>query len=226
MASLRAMLKGLLFSFGSLAAILSVIFVDQDLCLWFNEEAQTPLRQAAREITNVALGEHWFILALTVYGFARFWPRHFSRWTLRQEAMMNLRRWSIHFFCALLGSGILLTAGKWIIGRQRPHRSEVFDPLVFKPLTADWYFHSMPSGHSQVIFTVATAVSLLWPRLGWFLFPIAAGIAFTRVMTLQHFLSDVIVGALIGYFGTVWTRNYVARKVPLPDPLFNPQENR
>lgn len=218
------MLKGLLFSFGFLVAALSMIFLDQDLSAFFAMKEHHDLYRIAREITDIALGEYWFGLAILVYLFARFWPMS-GRFTLRHGVMTNLRRWSLHLFFGLLGSGVLLRIAKFLVGRQRPHKSEIFDPFVFAPFNNDWHMQSMPSGHSQVLFSVATTATMLWPRSGWVLFPLAAALAFTRVMTLQHFLSDVIVGAMFGYFGTLWVRGLLKKKIPLPT-FFNDQETR
>lgn len=212
---LSDMLKGLIFSFGFLGAALSMIFLDQDLAAFFGAKEQEHWYRIAREVTDIALGEYWFGLAILVYLFARFWPAK-SRFTLSETTMMNLRRWALHLFVGILGSGVLLRIAKFLVGRQRPHKSEIFDPFVFVPFNNDWHMQSMPSGHSQVLFSVATTAMLLWPRAGWILFPLASVLAFTRVMTIQHFLSDVIAGAMLGYFGTLWVREWFKKKVPLP----------
>lgn len=214
---LPRMLKGLIFSFGALAAVLAMIFVDQDLSRFFFAKEHEALRLAAREVTDIALGEYWFGLAIFAYAFGRFWPAEGARFTVRRETLLNLRRWGAHLFLGLLGSGLLLQLGKMAVGRQRPHLSEpLFDPFVFHPLNFDWHYQSMPSGHTQVMFSVAASAALLWPRSGWLFLPMAAAISFTRVMTLQHWTSDVIAGALVGYFGTLWVRSLVAKKIPVP----------
>lgn len=194
------MKRGLIFCFGTFAAAMSVLLVDQDLSQWFAADAQTSLRVAARRITDIGLGEYWFGLALAVYVLSRWrsWDRY--------------RAWAVQLFFGLLGSGILLQVFKICIGRQRPHKSETYDALVFHPFNLDWHFQSLPSGHTQVLFSVATSAALLWPRGSWFIFLLAAGLGFTRVMTLQHFLSDVIAGALLGYLGTLWVHDYLSRK--------------
>lgn len=213
------MLKGVLFSFGCLATALSVIFLDQDASLWFAQEGHQPLRLFARDVTDVALGEYWFGLAIVVYLLTKFVLPRFARFSLRAEAIANMRRWSVHYFFALLGSGLILRILKWAVGRQRPHRSETFDPLVFHPFTHDWHFHSMPSGHTQVLFATAASFALLWPRAGWFFYLLAALLGATRVMTHQHFVSDVIAGALVGAYGAFWVQQSLKKKVPLPEPL-------
>lgn len=215
-------LKGLIFSFGCLATALSVIFLDQETSLWFAQESHQAWRNAAREVTDIALGGYWFGLAILTYLLTKFVLPRFARFSLHERAVTNMRRWSVHMFFALLGSGLLLRVLKWAFGRQRPHRSETFDPLVFQPFTHDWYFHSMPSGHTQVLFASAASFALLWPRGAGLFYLLAAVLSFTRVMTHQHFVSDVIAGALVGVYGTYWVRSALVKKVPLPEPLIGP----
>ncbi|MBX3041214.1 MAG: phosphatase PAP2 family protein [Bdellovibrionaceae bacterium] len=213
------MLKGLIFSFGLLATGLSMVFLDQDLALFFDDPRNHHWKWSAREITNIALGEYWFGLALLVFVFSRFFLPRFSRLRSYRERIKDMERWAGYFFLSLLGSGILLQLGKILVGRQRPHISEAMDHLSFHPLTLHWHWQSFPSGHSQVIFTVATCLTLLWPRMSWLFFLTATGLAFTRVMTLQHFLSDTIMGAMIGYFGSLWVWSLLRDKINRPVPF-------
>lgn len=86
-----------------------------------------------------------------------------------------------------------------IVRRPRPK----FD-TDFVPMLKDWSF---PSAHSAVAFSLATSISLLAFQLWispfvWLgvviLFAAALVIAISRLAVGVHFLSDAIVGALIG----------------------------
>lgn len=214
------MLRGLIFSFGLLGTFIAIIFLDQPIAQWISQEHLLWVRANAREVTDFALGEYWFGLSLVVMILTyalKFAAR--GRSVAFLEQLLNLRRWAIHFFCALLGAGIFLQLCKHIIGRQRPHLSPEYDPLVFQPLTAAWHFHSLPSGHAQVMFTVASVFTLLWPRWAAGFYAAATFFALTRVLILQHFLSDIVAGALVGYFGSLFIRDLLKKKVPLPTPL-------
>ena len=72
-----------------------------------------------------------------------------------------------------------------------------------------WDYHSFVSGHSQVMFTVATMFSLAFPKLRWFFVSIAAFFAFTRVVIHDHFLSDIIGGAVVGVVGSMTATYWV-----------------
>jgi undecaprenyl-diphosphatase len=56
---------------------------------------------------------------------------------------------------------------------------------------------SFPSGHATAAFTAALLLADGTPW-GWFLFPLAATIAFSRVYVRIHHMSDVLGGVIIG----------------------------
>lgn len=188
---------------------LSVYKLDQPISLYFKQLEHSELNTVARFITDIGLGEYWFGLALCCYGIF-FSLRNIKLKNQiqsllkissdRLDAYQQKIKWFAHtLFFSLIVSGISVLTLKFIIGRQRPHKSELVDPYVFQFMTSDWHFHSMPSGHSQVLFASATSLALFLPQLRYLIFAIFLLLAFTRVITAQHFLSDVLSGALLGY---------------------------
>ena len=69
---------------------------------------------------------------------------------------------------------------------------------------------SFPSSHTANAIAVAMVVWRRWPRAGWLVWPLAALIAGSRLYLNRHFLSDVLVGAMIGVacsvFALRWAR--------------------
>jgi membrane-associated phospholipid phosphatase len=61
----------------------------------------------------------------------------------------------------------------------------------------------MPSGHSIAAFSVATVVARRYGKQHKWVPPVSYGLAalvgFSRVSTSAHFVSDVFVGAALGY---------------------------
>ena len=57
---------------------------------------------------------------------------------------------------------------------------------------------SFPSGHSITAFSVALSTGLFYPQIMGVLLLIAASIALSRIILGMHFLSDVLVGSLMG----------------------------
>ena len=58
--------------------------------------------------------------------------------------------------------------------------------------------HSLPSAHAANWFAVATILFLFYRRSGWFMFPLAAAVAFSRIYNGVHYPSDVTIGAILG----------------------------
>jgi len=59
-------------------------------------------------------------------------------------------------------------------------------------------YHSFPSGHSATAFTLATSLAFFFPRYRIPFFATAVICSSSRLFLHKHFLSDIIVGAVIG----------------------------
>ncbi len=102
---------------------------------------------------------------------------------------------------ALLTGGTSLALGhltffalKHLIGRERPCAHEAH--CWAKLLPPDRF--SFPSGHTITAFSVAVPLSLYYPPLLATLVFCAMSVASSRVILGLHYLSDVLVGMLIG----------------------------
>ena len=83
---------------------------------------------------------------------------------------------------------------KLAIGRDRPPVSYAEpETLVHTPDTP-----SFPSGHSVTAFLGATLISFSRARWAWWLYLLAAGIAWSRVYVGVHYPLDVLAGAALG----------------------------
>ncbi len=174
-------------------AIFAYFWIDQSLSVYFNNEDLMPFRKTARAITDIGLGEYSFALAILSFIYSTWAGR---RW---------LKAWSFNYFLALVFSGLIGHFIKIIIGRQRPHVSEVFDSHIFAPISFDSYNQSLPSGHAQVVFCSATMLAFLWPRRAWLIYLLAGIFTFSRVMVHAHFLSDIMAGGMVGHLGALWS---------------------
>lgn len=107
-------------------------------------------------------------------------------------------------------STLIYATTKTLIRRNRPDRAgSSFD---FAPPFQRKSFTSSPSGHSNTIFTVATALALEFKDTKWVpivAYSIATLTSISRVYENRHWASDVIVGAALGHFITkaVWNNN-------------------
>ncbi len=104
---------------------------------------------------------------------------------------------------AMILAGIPVWMGKITIARQRPKWNngnswlETFTGLF--PGIANMKMQSMPSGDAALAFAVSVILANAFPKHKYIFYILAIGSASGRVMLRYHYLSDVIVGALIGY---------------------------
>lgn len=189
--------------------VFSILFLDQPLSLYFQRDSLANIQNFSRQITDIGLGEYWFGLSFASLLVAFLLKNPVVKKFFLNKSQMPVNKliamqkkiyeFAMTLLMSLIASGLVVHIFKWSLGRQRPHKSDVADPHIFLGFTNQWHFHSLPSGHSQVLFTVATCIALYQPKYRIPVFTIFALLAFTRVITIQHFLSDVLAGCLIGY---------------------------
>jgi undecaprenyl-diphosphatase len=104
-------------------------------------------------------------------------------------------------FTALLAAGLSAACGillfmllKRLIRRERPCAMERHCWASLLP--PDQF--SFPSGHSITAFAVTVPLAIVYPSLFAGLMFCALSVAASRVLLGMHYLSDVVVGALIG----------------------------
>ncbi len=108
---------------------------------------------------------------------------------------------------ALTGIEVLLL--KNIVRRPRPFKKYKWD---IKRAEASGY--SMPSGHAAMAFESAYIWSEHFPKLSLLFYSMATYISISRVYYGVHYPSDVLIGAVIGYFTA-----YVTSKAIEPSNL-------
>ncbi|MEK2689222.1 phosphatase PAP2 family protein [Bdellovibrio sp. GT3] len=195
----------------ALAGSVAVLF-DQSVALYFNTpEMHQFIRPLAREVTNIGLSEHYFTICILTWIFCAYVAPRFAKLKKYSASVDYFRRWGLNFLVALLVSGAMTHVVKFLVGRQRPHKSPSFDPFVFDHITTHWHWHSFSSGHSQVMFTTATMFCIAFPKYKWLWLAIAVMACATRVIIQDHFISDTIFGACVGYVGTLLALKWMQR---------------
>ncbi|MCJ2375938.1 phosphatase PAP2 family protein [Vibrio sp. ZSDZ34] len=132
-----------------------------------------------------------------------------SRWVSRTGdghfyAVLVLMIWRLdHHYgedfttCVLLAFAFELPIywlAKNSIKRRRPQEISPFVEPFITP--SDRY--SLPSGHTAAAFLMATLISFFYPNFMLLSFVWAALIGSARILLGVHFLTDVLVGALLG----------------------------
>jgi undecaprenyl-diphosphatase len=101
------------------------------------------------------------------------------------------------FFAGILSALVailIFQAVKPVSRRRRPCEIEPHCWAVISP--PDRF--SFPSGHAMTSFAIAVAVGGFYPQYQPGLLAVAALIAASRIVVGMHFLTDVVVGALMG----------------------------
>lgn len=82
---------------------------------------------------------------------------------------------------------------KNIIARERPFLVQPVELLIKAPSG-----YSMPSGHAASSFVMASMFQLAKQKGRYFVLILASFIAYSRVYLHVHYVSDILVGALVG----------------------------
>jgi len=100
---------------------------------------------------------------------------------------------------AIAGAGLLDLGLKVCVGRARPARGTC-DPDDFQPFVR--INGAFPSGHTTVAFAAAAAIQsetrARW--VPWVVYPAASAVGWSRIRENEHWLSDVVAGAALGYW--------------------------
>jgi membrane-associated phospholipid phosphatase len=110
-------------------------------------------------------------------------------------------------------SGSIVNSVRLLTGRARPNNTEAIqewnglwrgrESLLFNS-----QYHSFPSGHTAVAFALFGVILFADRRHAWWALLAAAAIAWSRIYSSAHHLSDVMVGAFLGLMSAsfVWER--------------------
>ena len=179
-----------------LVEAVAIIWLDRPVADFFHDDGGA-LQPFFDGVQRFGLGYPYLVLSALAFAFMR-WGGELERLRPWAPAMRAQAFIPGFIFAAVGASGLIADLLKIVIGRTRPK-------LLFADGTYDftWFglradHWSFPSGHATTAAALMTALWCLWPRPLWLYVAAAALVAASRVITGQHFLSDVIAGAAIG----------------------------
>jgi membrane-associated phospholipid phosphatase len=120
---------------------------------------------------------------------------------------------------AMLQTQLVVRVAKMISGRLRPWAQGGTDdwsgpPGYFQP-GAVRRFDSFPSGHTATAFSLATVIAMQYGDHTWVpitAYAVAAGVGFSRLSGNHHWLSDVVIGGVVGHLiARTVVKNYYKR---------------
>ena len=104
------------------------------------------------------------------------------------------REWILPFWFGLGLAAFLTFVIKMMILRPRP---EVIGVIALVTSTT---LYSFPSGHSSTAFSALPVMDIGFPKLKYLWIIIAVLVALSRLYLGMHYLSDIIAGAVLGYY--------------------------
>lgn len=124
-------------------------------------------------------------------------------------------------------SGVLNFIARFSIGRGRPNISD--SQYDFRPFDFSWDYSSFPSAHTTLAFAYSAVMAneynnFFW-KFGWY--SLAAMVGYARIYNDQHWLSDILMGAALGYFVGEFINNHESNQIEnnpeavIPQPILH-----
>jgi membrane-associated phospholipid phosphatase len=131
--------------------------------------------------------------------------------------LRHASRRGLLLFSSAAIAGAVAELLKLAFRRERPGLTDgvhAFRPWSDQPLSTAQL--GLPSSEAAVAFAAAAMLARLFPEASALWYGLALGCALTRVASGAHFLSDVVLAALVGYVVTLilWARHPPAHAEP------------
>ena len=176
-------------------------WVDVPVAQWMQQHMQNTLWfHLSGIIKKVFSPTNWFMLALLslIIGCLIYYGKK------RPNAAQSWLFFSAAYFFAFILGFIL----KFIFARYRPElyfQSGLYGFHFFKIKEA---FNSTPSGHALANFAALYAIACIMHKrtITILLMLLASVIAFSRLIVLDHYVSDVIFGVYLGILSVYWMK--------------------
>lgn len=196
----------------ALSLILIGLLIVDPFMLERSKALAPEVRKFFRAITDIGKSNWMLIPTGAAIGLALVLRKRYGG--LRDSAAYGLIASTIGFvFVSVGGAGLIANLTKNILGRARPKLFDGGGPLDFHFFAFDPDYASLPSGHATNIFAFATVIGMLWPRGRVLLYTLAAWIAASRVLIGEHYVTDVVLGAILGtVFPYVVRDRFAARR--------------
>tara|TARA_Y100000766_G_scaffold131576_1_gene113146 strand:- start:326 stop:919 length:594 start_codon:yes stop_codon:yes gene_type:complete len=173
------------------------IEVDRDVIIFIKNNSQYFYTDIFRKITNAGDATFWLLLAAA--GIIFCVCIRSTQYLIPYHRQLKVYLLQLAFVTsAWLLSGVIHHIIKVALGRYRPRYLFSENWYGINPLNFNIAHNSFPSGHTQTIFAITIGLTLLYPRLGIFLVPLAVLVGISRVVLIAHYPSDVLFGAYLG----------------------------
>lgn len=172
-------------SLGSLAVIGTAIVLDRPVEEAFNRNRNGALDRAAKHLSDV--GIYGSMAAAGSFYLCGKFMNDPEATTTGTDAIAS----------GLISGGVIVPILKTVIGRDRPSRDH--GPYFFKSVSGS--DSGFPSVHTTVAFSVAAVITAHYqdPWVQCLAYGVAGLTSLARIAGNDHYTSDVVAGALIGW---------------------------
>lgn len=170
---------------------------------WFDrlEQFELPLCQYFNRANNYILIRRFFKL-ISRLGDGIFWYVLIAS-TVVFNGMHSLMI-ALHILLTSVVALLIYKALKHRLVRERPFISHAVITCNTKALDR----YSFPSGHTLHAVSFSIMLGSYYPELIWIVVPFAVLVAISRLVLGLHYISDVMIGALIGAALAILSLNY------------------
>jgi len=203
--------RAALVALAGLFALLFVLhFTDRPISVW-GQGLPEPIPSIMHWITRWGESDWQLIPALLVLLLTAI-AVPLVRSEVWRDALREVRALAGFVFVGIGLPSLTASLFKRLIGRARPEAWTAEAPVSFVPNLTLYDHQSFPSGHATTAFAMAMVVVFIWPKTLWPALLAALLIALSRVITGQHYLTDIIGGAVLGTLGAYAIRYFFARR--------------
>ena len=198
---LNKMTKPIAFICVVLVITLSYFYLDKPIAQYFHDhQGSEEGKYLFQKITDLGNNELYLILFLVLALLFRY---------VYRSKYWEVRSWFL-WLCVLFPI-VICGALKVLLGRARPGLLFLKEHLYgFYGPHLNHDFWSFPSGHTTTVMGVVFGLSVVFPRYFYLFLLSGSLVIFSRVMLLNHFLSDVLAAsylALIEVGFLLWLKN-------------------
>ena len=179
----------------ALAAAACALWIDLPLAVWIQKSVSEGVDQSFEWVGELGESGHYIVMALAFYvvglvGLARGWrnPLRVSYAAMARGSLLMLSTMAV--------GGLVVLLLKRTVARARPEL--FFEKGIYglgEAFSRAQQFNSFPSSHTYAAFSVAVVLGILAPRWRWVFLLLASLVAISRVVNLDHYLSDVMTAA-------------------------------
>jgi membrane-associated phospholipid phosphatase len=174
-----------LILFLAAACVLSLLFLDIPVAMFFKTHESKAFFRFSTEITELGKSDIYIPVSLAV-------------WLIFRKRNPLVAKIALSVLLAVVISGLASNLTKFFFGRNRPVMLYDFDTYGFEFFHTKYFKTSFPSGHTTVAAALSSMLALHWRKLTVPAALFTILMAVTRLSTLNHFLSDTLAGMILG----------------------------